>query len=158
VHQFRTESAEETEQFGKELSRQLPGHGVVLLTGNLGAGKTTLAKGIIEGLGLASGGDVTSPTYTLVHEYGEPVRVYHIDLYRLDTTDEVKAIGLEEMMERDALLLIEWGERFPEVLPVSRIEVRLQTAEDESRTIEITGMDDSKLVGPVGLERTTKRL
>ena len=90
-----TNSDEETREFGRRLAAQLPKHGVVLLIGNLGAGKTTLAKGIVEGLGAASGDEVTSPTYTIVHEYGDPVRVYHIDLYRLETADEVKALGFD---------------------------------------------------------------
>jgi tRNA threonylcarbamoyladenosine biosynthesis protein TsaE len=126
-----TRSAEETQRFGIELAGRLPSRGVVLLIGDLGSGKTTLAKGIIEGLGLASPDEVTSPTYTLVHEYGEPTRVYHIDLYRLDTADEVHAIGFEDLLDRDALLLVEWGERFPELWPEKRIEIRCRYDDDD---------------------------
>jgi tRNA threonylcarbamoyladenosine biosynthesis protein TsaE len=105
---------------------------VVLLIGNLGAGKTTLAKGIVSGLGAAVPEDVSSPTFTLIHEYG---RVYHIDLYRLDTPSQVATLGLEEILDRDAVVLIEWGERCPELWPRERIEVRLRT-DGDSRVIE----------------------
>ena len=132
-----TNGPEETKELGRELARNLPARGVVLLIGNLGAGKTTLAKGIIEGLGAATADEVTSPTYTIVHEYGDPVRVYHVDLYRLDTEDEVKAIGFDELIESNALLLIEWGERFPALLPKERIEIRLDADAEDGRTIDV---------------------
>lgn len=125
MDQFETRSEEETREFGKRLARQLPSQGVVLLIGNLGAGKTTLAKGIVEGLEVAAADDVSSPTYTIVHEYGEPVRVYHIDLYRLETAEEVLGMGIEDLLESPALLLIEWGERFPQLMPASRTEIRI---------------------------------
>jgi len=96
------------------------------LIGNLGAGKTTLAKGIVEGLGAAHPDEVSSPTFTLIHEYG--AGVYHIDLYRLDRADQVAGIGLDEILERQAVVLIEWGERFPELMPVERVEIRLRAA------------------------------
>jgi tRNA threonylcarbamoyladenosine biosynthesis protein TsaE len=81
---------------------------------------------------------VSSPTYTLIHEYGDPVTVYHIDLYRLDTAEEVAGLGLDELFDRDALVLIEWGERFPDLLPPSRTEIRIdRTGPDERRiTVE----------------------
>ena len=91
--QFETCSADETQALGRQLAQQLPATGLVLLIGELGAGKTTLAKGIVEGLGAASADEVSSPTYTLIHEYGDPVRVYHIDLYRLESAEEVRGIG-----------------------------------------------------------------
>jgi tRNA threonylcarbamoyladenosine biosynthesis protein TsaE len=107
----------------------------VLLIGDLGAGKTTLAKGIIEGLHLAAPDEVTSPTYTLIHEYGVPPRLYHIDLYRLDTEEEVRGIGIQELLDRDALLLIEWGERFPDLWPKRRIEIhcRYESGEEDRK-------------------------
>jgi tRNA threonylcarbamoyladenosine biosynthesis protein TsaE len=112
---------------------------MVLLFGSLGAGKTTLAKGIVEGVGAASPDEVASPTFTLIHEYGAG-RVYHIDLYRLEHAREAASIGLEEIFDRDALVLIEWGERFPELLPEERIEIRLRAAAGQSedeREIEV---------------------
>ena len=99
---------------------------MVLLIGNLGAGKTTLAKGIVSGLGAAEPEDVTSPTFTLIHEYGEG-RVYHIDLYRLDRAEQVATLGLDEIFDREAVVLIEWGERFPQLLPEDRIEIRIES-------------------------------
>ena len=81
---------------------------------------------------------MTSPTFTLIHEYGEG-RVYHIDLYRLDRADEVATLGLEEIFDREAVVLIEWGERFPELMPEGRMEIRLEAVGDEGRRIEISG-------------------
>src|SRR5579863_9648385 len=91
-----THTEEETIDLGRRIAAQLPRRAVVLLIGNLGAGKTTLAKGIISGLGVAPAEDVSSPTFTLIHEYGEG-RVYHIDLYRLDRPEELATLGLEEL-------------------------------------------------------------
>ena len=136
---FRTASEAETIQLGERLGRELArelSSGVVLLIGNLGAGKTTLAKGMVSGLGAAEADDVASPTFTLIHEYGEG-RVYHIDLYRLDEPREVESLGLEELFERDALVLIEWGERFPQLLPAARTEIRIRRLGDEEREIEV---------------------
>ena len=132
---YVTDSDEATVDLGRFLAREvLPPRGVVLLIGNLGAGKTTLAKGIAEGRNAAAADEVSSPTYTLIHEYGDPVTVYHIDLYRLDTAEEVAGLGLDELFDRDALVLIEWGERFPELLPPSRTEIRIdRTGPDERR-------------------------
>ncbi len=84
--QIETHSSADTRALGRYLTESLPRVGVVLLIGELGAGKTTLVKGIVEGLGVADADDVSSPTYTIIHQYGDPVRVYHIDLYRLETT------------------------------------------------------------------------
>lgn len=117
--------------------------GVVLLIGELGAGKTTLAKGIVEGRGAASAEDVSSPTYTLIHEYGEPVSVYHIDLYRLETLQEVRRLGLEDIFDQPALVLIEWGERFPELMPEDRIEIRLSYDGENRRKIEVSDLTSS---------------
>jgi tRNA threonylcarbamoyladenosine biosynthesis protein TsaE len=135
---FETHGEEETIELGRRIAATLPKRAVVLLIGNLGAGKTTLAKGIINGLGAAEPEDVTSPTFTLIHEYGEG-RVYHIDLYRLDRAEQVATLGLDEIFDRDAVVLIEWGERFPQVLPADRIEIRIEPLNEESRRIEMTG-------------------
>ncbi len=129
---FETSSEEETIALGERLARELPQHCTVLLTGNLGAGKTTIAKGIARGLGAAEPDDVSSPTYTLIHEYGDG-RLYHIDLYRLDTAREVAALGLDEIFDRDAVVLIEWGERFPDLMPADRFEIRLESEGDRRK-------------------------
>ena len=129
---FRTRSEEETVALGEQLASTLPRQCVVLLIGDLGAGKTTLVKGIAKGLGAAAPDEVTSPTFPLIHEYGGGV--YHIDLYRLDTTREVLSLGLDEIFDREAVVLIEWGERFPELMPPDRIEIRI-TADGDDREI-----------------------
>jgi tRNA threonylcarbamoyladenosine biosynthesis protein TsaE len=135
--EFETHSDEETQALGRQLAEMLPERGVILLIGELGAGKTTLAKGIVEGRGVARAEDVSSPTFTLMHEYGQPVRVYHIDLYRLNMIDEARRLGLEDLFEQPALVLLEWGERFPELLPDQRIEIRLSHKGEENRQIVI---------------------
>jgi tRNA threonylcarbamoyladenosine biosynthesis protein TsaE len=134
---FETHSADETLAVGRELARILPERGVVLLIGDLGAGKTTLTKGIAEGRGAARAENVSSPTFTLVHEYGDPVRVYHVDLYRLDSIEQASGFGLEDLFEEPALVLIEWGDRFPELLPRETHTVRISRTGAESRVIEV---------------------
>ena len=134
---YRTRSEAETIALGERLSRELPARGVVLLIGNLGAGKTTLAKGIVSGRGAAAQDEVSSPTFTLIHEYGGG-RVYHVDLYRLEEPRELATLGLEELFDRDALVLIEWGERFPRFLPRDRTEIRIRATGDDEREIEVT--------------------
>ena len=124
-------------ELGRRLAGELPPRGVVLLIGNLGAGKTTLAKGIVSGLGVAEPDDVSSPTFTLIHEYGEG-RAYHIDLYRLEEARQVESLGLDELFDRDAMVLIEWGERFPQFLPARRTEIRMRALGDDEREIEVS--------------------
>ena len=133
---FHTRSEEETIALGERLAAELPRRAVVLLIGNLGAGKTTLVKGIVKGLGAAEPAEVSSPTFTLIHEYSPSV--YHIDLYRLDTPSEVATLGLDEIFDRDAVVLIEWGEKFVESMPSHRIEIRLKSSDETSREIEIS--------------------
>jgi tRNA threonylcarbamoyladenosine biosynthesis protein TsaE len=131
----RTFSDEETIELGRTIARSLPKKACVLLIGNLGAGKTTLAKGIVHGLGFAEPEEVVSPTFTLIHEYGNG-QVYHIDLYRLDTPEQVATLGLDDIFDRDGVVLIEWGERFPDLMPRPRIEIRLTAVGDDERQIE----------------------
>jgi tRNA threonylcarbamoyladenosine biosynthesis protein TsaE len=137
VPAYRTASEEETIRLGERLARKLPAHAVILLIGNLGAGKTTLAKGIVSGLGAASADEVASPTFTLIHEYGNG-RVYHIDLYRMEDAREVATLGLEELFDREAVVLVEWGERFPHLMPPERLEIRIETGENDEREIAVT--------------------
>jgi len=143
VKRFETHSDEETIELGRRIAADLPTRAAVLLIGNLGAGKTTLAKGIVSGLGAGEPDEVSSPTFTLIHEYQNPATrrlVYHIDLYRLDHAREVATLGLEEIFDREAVVLIEWGERFPQLLPENRIEIRLQTTAPDTRSIVLTAI------------------
>jgi tRNA threonylcarbamoyladenosine biosynthesis protein TsaE len=144
VPTYRTGSEEETIALGEKLARDFPAGSVVLLIGNLGAGKTTLAKGIVKGLKAADPEQVSSPTFTLIHEYpltssGRP-KVYHVDLYRLDHAREVSRLGLDELFEKEAIVLIEWGERFPQIMPAGRIEIRIQAGDADQREITITNI------------------
>jgi len=124
---YETHSADETTELGKRLAEQLAPPKVVVLTGELGAGKTTLIKGIAQGFQAAREEDVTSPTFTLVHEYrGPKVNVYHVDLYRVDTERELMTLGLEDLMDENAVLLIEWGEKFARFQRERDAEIRLE--------------------------------
>jgi tRNA threonylcarbamoyladenosine biosynthesis protein TsaE len=134
---YRTLTEDDTIALGRELAGELSG--VVLLIGNLGAGKTTLTKGIVEGRGVAAADDVSSPTFTLIHQYGAAAKpVFHIDLYRLDEVREVETLGLDELFASGHLVLLEWAERFPSLLPRDRIEIRLRALDDDSREIEVS--------------------
>jgi tRNA threonylcarbamoyladenosine biosynthesis protein TsaE len=135
---WRTSSEEETIALGEAIAAELPRRAVVMLIGELGAGKTTISKGIVRGLGAAETEQVSSPTFTLIHEYGAGGKVYHIDLYRLETEREVASLGLEEILDREAVVLIEWGERFPALMPAERIEIHLETEEDDTRVVTLT--------------------
>ena len=133
---YVTGSEAETIELGRKIARGLPKKACVLLIGNLGAGKTTLAKGLIQGLGVAEPEEVASPTFTLIHEYGEG-RVFHIDLYRLDKPEQVATLGLDDIFDKEAVVIIEWGERFPDLMPCPRIEIRLTAIGENERQIEI---------------------
>lgn len=132
---MRSGSEEETIAFGRALAPRLKG--AVLLIGNLGAGKTTLTKGIVEGLGVAASEEVSSPTFTLVHQYGHNEPVFHVDLYRLDTAREVESLGLDDLFASGAVVLLEWAERFPQLMPAERTEIRIRALDDDSREIEV---------------------
>ena len=129
-----THSEDETIALGRRLGQAWE-RGVVLLIGNLGSGKTTLTKGIVESRGAAPIDEVSSPTFALIHEY-TPL-VCHIDLYRLDTEAQVAALGIEELIDRGALVLIEWGERFPRLWPPDRIEITFRTLSENQRELRI---------------------
>jgi tRNA threonylcarbamoyladenosine biosynthesis protein TsaE len=137
---YTSHSAEETVELGRQLAEQLRNSHVVLLRGDLGAGKTTLVKGIAEGFGAAEADDVTSPTFTLIHEYHGPDRdVFHIDLYRLEKPGEMDSLGLDDLMlEERNLLLIEWGEKFPRVLQHKDAEIVILRVEHDARKIRLT--------------------
>jgi tRNA threonylcarbamoyladenosine biosynthesis protein TsaE len=112
---------------------------LVLLRGELGAGKTTLVKGIAEAFQAASEDDVTSPTFTLVHEYhGPAVNIYHIDLYRVDTARELETLALDDLMAENSVLLIEWGDKFPHLERERDVEIALERVGESGRRIQLT--------------------
>ena len=136
---FTTNSPEETIALGRELASLLTPPKVVLLRGDLGAGKTTLVKGIAEGFHAASHENVTSPTFTLIHEYrGPAATLYHIDLYRIDTQRELETLGLDDLRNENSVLLIEWGEKFPRFQRERDVEIALVRVSDNQRQIIIT--------------------
>ena len=131
-----THSPEETIEFGRRLAATLRPGSLVLLRGDLGAGKTTMVKGIAEGFQAAAKEDVTSPTFTLVHEYrGEAVDLFHIDLYRIDTQKELDTLALDDLRSERSILLIEWGEKFERFRAERDYEIALEQAGEEERKI-----------------------
>jgi len=127
-----TGSEEETIAFGRRLAAELSPPMIVLLRGEMGAGKTTLVKGIAEGFEAARAEDVTSPTFTLVHEYRGPrATLYHIDLYRIDTPRELETLGLDDLLAPNCILLIEWGDKFPRLRRDHNVEITLQQIGEE---------------------------
>lgn len=132
-----TQSAEETTNWGREFARRLSPPTLVLLTGDLGTGKTTLTKGIVSGLGAANEDDVTSPTFTLVHVYGKAQKVYHADLYRIGSFHDFETLGLEDIFSTPAVAILEWSERFPLASPWPQVRVRLEHLGGDSRRITV---------------------
>ena len=131
-----THSAEETIALGRELVARLRPPKVVVLTGDLGAGKTTIIKGIAEGFKAESQEDVTSPTFTLVHEYRAPsATLYHIDLYRVDSQRQLETLGIDDLRDERALILLEWGEKFERFRNEADAEIRLERLGDSDRKI-----------------------
>jgi tRNA threonylcarbamoyladenosine biosynthesis protein TsaE len=138
TREFTTKSPEETIALGRELAKMLTPPKLVVLHGDLGAGKTTLVKGIAEGFQAASEEDVTSPTFTLIHEYrGPSANVYHIDLYRIDTPRELYTLALDDLMTENSVLLIEWGEKFERFRRERNLEVTLNRLSENERLITV---------------------
>src|SRR6266550_7316204 len=143
---FTTHSAEETTDLGRKLSVEIKSGSVVLLRGDLGAGKTTLVKGIAEGFKAADAEDVTSPTFTLIHEYrGPQVTLFHIDLYRIDTQRELDTLGLDDLMTPQSVLLIEWGEKFERFVQERNAEIAIEHLGGDDRRVEIGGSGDREI-------------
>jgi len=140
IKEIVTHSADETIAFGRMLADLLTPPKLVLLRGDLGAGKTTLVKGIAAAFNAVSEEDVTSPTFTLIHEYrGADVTLYHIDLYRIDTPRELDTLALDDLRDSKNILLIEWGEKFPNLVRERDLEISLERESETSRRIRITG-------------------
>jgi tRNA threonylcarbamoyladenosine biosynthesis protein TsaE len=137
AEEFVTHSAEETISWGRGFSTRLKPPVLVLLTGDLGTGKTTLTKGIVSGLGAAKEDDVTSPTFTLVHVYGKPPKVCHADLYRIESFHDFETLGMEDMFATPSVAILEWSERFPLQSPWPQIRVRLEHLGGDARRITV---------------------
>jgi tRNA threonylcarbamoyladenosine biosynthesis protein TsaE len=139
--EFTTHSADETIELGRHLARDLKPPAVVILRGELGTGKTTLVKGIAEGFRAASQDDVTSPTFTLIHEYhGPQVTIFHVDLYRIETERELETLGLDDLFGDSNLVLIEWAEKFPRLQRDAHVDIRFRRLGENDRRIRVSGL------------------
>jgi len=140
LREVLTHSAEETIAFGRSLAGLLAPPKLVLLRGDLGAGKTTLVKGIAAAFDAADEEDVTSPTFTLIHEYRGPLAtLYHIDLYRIDNQRELDTLALDDLRSENSILLIEWGEKFPRFVRERDVEIALGREGESGRRIRLIG-------------------
>src|SRR6202140_4490354 len=133
IHEFTTQSGADTVEVGRKRARLLRPPQLLLLRGDLGTGKTTLVKGIAEALDAAEADEVTSPTFTLLHEYdgtreGKPVKLFHLDVYRLEGERQLETLGLDELLTPDALVLVEWGEKFKSIKKKSSGEIAIASA------------------------------
>jgi tRNA threonylcarbamoyladenosine biosynthesis protein TsaE len=135
--EFVTRSGEETIARGRELATRIKPPLLILLTGELGAGKTTLAKGIISGLGAAREEDITSPTFTLVHSFSGGVKVFHVDLYRVADAPDFHTLGLEDLFDEPAIVIIEWPDRMRLRTDWPVLRIRLEHAGDDMRKISV---------------------
>ena len=142
-----THSPEETIERGREIGARLKPPALLLLSGELGAGKTTLAKGIVSGLGAAAEDEVTSPTFTLVHKYGRDGRVYHIDLYRVSDSRDLETLGLEDIFSQQAIVLVEWPGKLALRSDWPAVRVHLEHIAEDTRRITV---DDSSGVLTAG--------
>jgi tRNA threonylcarbamoyladenosine biosynthesis protein TsaE len=133
-----THSSEETIQRGREIGSEIKAPALILLSGDLGAGKTTLTKGIVSGLGAAREEDVTSPTFTLVHKYENGTRVYHVDLYRVVSFQDFETLGLEDVFSERAIVIVEWSEKFGLRTDWPIVRIHLEHVAEDTRRISIT--------------------
>jgi tRNA threonylcarbamoyladenosine biosynthesis protein TsaE len=146
VHEFTTHSDADTIEVGRKLAKLLKPPQLLILRGDLGTGKTTLVKGIAEALDAAEADEVTSPTFTLIHEYdgtrsGKPVKLYHLDVYRLEGDRQLETLGLDELLKDDALVLVEWGEKFKSIKKKSTCEIAITSTGGDARKITVTLKD-----------------
>src|ERR1017187_1560458 len=143
IHEFTTRSGADTVDVGRKLAALLKPPQLLILRGDLGTGKTTLVKGIAQALDAAEADEVTSPTFTLVHEYdgsqdGKPVKLFHLDVYRLEGERQLETLGLDELLTPDALVLVEWGEKFKSIRKKSTGEIAITSAGGDARKITVT--------------------
>jgi tRNA threonylcarbamoyladenosine biosynthesis protein TsaE len=143
MHEFTTQSGAETIEVGRKLANLLTPPQLLVLRGDLGTGKTTLVKGIAEALDAADADEVTSPTFTLLHEYdgardGKPVKLFHLDVYRLEGERQLETLGLDELLTPDALVLVEWGEKFKSIQKKASGEILIASTGGDARKITVT--------------------
>jgi len=143
AHEFTTQSGAETIEVGRTLAGLLAPPQLLILSGDLGTGKTTLVKGIAEALDAAEADEVTSPTFTLIHEYhgaheGKPVKLFHLDVYRLEGERQLETLGLDELLTPEALVLVEWGEKFKSIRKKATGEIVITSAGGDTRKITVT--------------------
>ncbi|HET6169096.1 MAG TPA: tRNA (adenosine(37)-N6)-threonylcarbamoyltransferase complex ATPase subunit type 1 TsaE [Terracidiphilus sp.] len=142
IHEFTTQSGADTIEVGRKLAGLLKPPQLVLLQGELGTGKTTLVKGIAQALDAADPDEVTSPTFTLVHEYegtqdGRPVKLFHLDVYRLEGERQLETLGLDDLLTQDALVLVEWGEKFKSIVKRATGEIAITSEGGDARKIRV---------------------
>ena len=146
THEFTSASGAETIEVGRKLVEILQPPQLLILRGDLGTGKTTLVKGIAQALDAAEADEVTSPTFTLIHEYegareGLPVKLFHLDVYRLEGERQLETLGLDELLTPNALVLVEWGEKFKSIRKKSTGEIVIASAGGDARKITVTLKD-----------------
>jgi tRNA threonylcarbamoyladenosine biosynthesis protein TsaE len=146
VHEFTTQSGADTVAVGRKLVDLLKPPQLLLLRGDLGTGKTTLVKGIAQALDAAEPDEVTSPTFTLLHEYdgihkGKPVKLYHIDVYRLEGERQLETLGLDDLLTPDALVLVEWGDKFKSIRKRATGDIVITPEGGDTRKIRVTLKD-----------------
>jgi tRNA threonylcarbamoyladenosine biosynthesis protein TsaE len=134
---WQTQSTEETILRGREIGKRLRPPALILLSGELGAGKTTLTKGLVSGLGAAEEDEVTSPTFTLVHKYECGIRVYHVDLYRIESAEDFETLGLEEIFDEPAVVIIEWADKLSPRTDWPVLRIQLEHVSEQERRISV---------------------
>jgi tRNA threonylcarbamoyladenosine biosynthesis protein TsaE len=142
IHEFTTQSGADTIEVGRKLAGLLKPPQLILLHGELGTGKTTLVKGIAQALDAADPDEVTSPTFTLVHEYegtrdGSPVKLFHLDVYRLEGERQLESLGLDDLLTQDALVMVEWGEKFKSIVKRATGEIVITSEGGDARKIRV---------------------
>jgi tRNA threonylcarbamoyladenosine biosynthesis protein TsaE len=143
IHEFITNSGADTIEVGRKLAALLKPPQLLILRGDLGTGKTTLMKGIAQALDAADPDEVTSPTFTLLHEYdgtrdGRPVKLFHLDVYRIEGERQLETLGLEELLTPEALVLVEWGEKFNSIKKRATGEIAITSEGGDARKITVT--------------------
>ena len=146
THEFTTHSDADTIEVGRKLAHLLKTPQLLLLRGDLGTGKTTLVKGIAQALDAAEPEEVTSPTFTLIHEYdgsrdGKPIKLFHLDVYRLEGERQLDTLGLDDLLTPDALVLVEWGEKFASIRKRATGQIAITTEGGDERKITVTVKD-----------------